>query len=324
MLEVSTPENTGWLAHVPVTLFTIVMGLCGFTLSLRAGEAALGLGHALSGAAHVLTMAVFAGVAFLYIAKALRHPGAVVAEWQHPVKLAFFPAISIALVLMALVMLEPAPGFARAMWLVAVPLQLVLTLSVVSGWISTRSFQHGHLTPAWFIPAVGNVIVAIAGVPLGYVEISWFFASAGLIFWIVLLALVMNRLIFHDPLPGRLQPTLVILIAPPSVGFLAWVQLVGGVDAFARVLLNGAYLFTLIVAVQLPSLLRLPFSLAFWALSFPMAGVTIASFTYANATGSAGHRVIGLGLLAVLCVIILALLFRTVKAVRNGEAFVPD
>ncbi len=42
--EAAEPENTGWLAHVPVTLFTIVMGLCGFTLALRAGEAALGRG----------------------------------------------------------------------------------------------------------------------------------------------------------------------------------------------------------------------------------------------------------------------------------------
>jgi tellurite resistance protein len=33
----------------------------------------------------------------------------------------------------------------------------------------------------------------------------------------MLLTLVFNRIIFHDPLPGKLQPTLVILIAPPAV-----------------------------------------------------------------------------------------------------------
>ncbi|MFU8778486.1 MAG: SLAC1 anion channel family protein [Roseovarius sp.] len=319
-----TEPAQGRLQHVPVTLFTIVMGLCGFTLALRAGENSLGLTHAASWAAHWLTMAVFAAVALGYLAKAIRHPAAVAAEWRHPVKLAFFPAITIALVLMSIVMLVPAPGLAHVMWLIAVPMQLVLTLAVVSGWISARAFQHGHLSPAWFIPAVGNVIVAIAGVPLGYPEISWFFTSVGLIFWIVLLTLVMNRLIFHDPLPERLQPSLVILIAPPSVGFLAWVELVGGVDAFARVLLNCAYLFTLIVAVQLPKLLKLRFSLAFWALSFPMAGVTIASFTYANAVGSPGHRLIGLGLLAALCVIIAALLWRTLKALRADAIFQPD
>ncbi|SEL93957.1 tellurite resistance protein [Roseovarius azorensis] len=312
------------LQYVPVTLFTVVMGLCGFTLALRAGEVSLGLTHVMSWAAHWLTMAVFAAVALGYLAKAVRYPGAVAAEWRHPVKLAFFPAISIALVLMSIVMLVPAPWVAHVMWLIAVPMQLILTLAVVSGWISARSFQHGHLSPAWFIPAVGNVIVAIAGVPLGYLEISWFFASVGLIFWIVMLALVMNRLIFHDPLPERLQPSLVILIAPPAVGFLAWVELVGGVDEFARVLLNGAYLFTLIVAVQLPRLMRVPFSLSFWALSFPVAAVTIASFAYAEAVGSVGHRLIGIVLLAALCVIIAGLLWRTARALRADAVFQPD
>ena len=312
------------LQHIPVTLFTVVMGLCGFTLALRAGEAAMGLGHLASEIAHWFTMAIFAAIAAGYLAKLLRHPDAVRAEWQHPVKLAFFPAISIALVLMSIVMLTSYPGLARAMWLIAVPMQLALTLAVVNGWISARSFQHGHLSPAWFIPAVGNVIVAIAGVPLGYIEISWFFTSVGLIFWIVMLVLVMNRLIFHDPLPERLQPSLVILIAPPSVGYLAWVELVGGVDEFARVLLNCAYLFSLIVAVQLPKLLKLPFSLAFWALSFPVAGAVLASLAHAQMTGSVGHRLIGLALLAVLCVIIAGLIWRTGRALQAGAIFQPD
>ena len=309
------------LKQVPVTLFTVVMGLCGFTLALRAGEAAAGLTHLLSGAAHVLTLAVFAVVALAYAAKALRHPQAVAEEWQHPVSLAFFPAISISLVLFSLVMLDVVPGIARALFLVAVPMQLVLTLAVVSGWIGARAFQHGHLTPAWFIPAVGNVVVAIAGVPLGYVELSWFFAATGLMFWVVLLSLVMNRLIFHDPLPERLQPTLVILVAPPAVGYLAWVALVGEVDAFARVLLNLAYLFVLIVAVQVPRLAALPFSLSFWALSFPLAAVTVASFAHAEALGSAAHRVIGFVLLAVLVVVIAGLLWRTGQALARGVLF---
>lgn len=309
------------LAAVPVTLFTVVMGLCGFTLALRAGEEAAGLTHLASGAAHLLTLGVFVVVALAYASKALRHPKAVAAEWAHPVSLAFFPAISIALLLFAIVMMDPAPGIARVLWLLAVPAQLVLTLAVVSGWIGSRSFEHGHLTPAWFIPAVGNVIVAIAGVPLGYVEVSWFFASVGLIFWVVLLALVMNRLIFHDPLPERLQPTLVILIAPPAVGYLAWVALVGGVDPFARVLLNGAYLFVIVVAVQMPRLLRLPFSLSHWALSFPLAAVTVASLAHAEAVGSGGHRLIGLALLVVLAAVIAGLLWRTGVALRRGALF---
>ena len=312
------------LQHMPVTLFTVVMGLCGFTLALRAGEAAMGLGHLASEIAHWFTMAIFAAIAAGYLAKLLRHPGAVQAEWQHPVKLAFFPAISIALVLMSIVMLTSYPGLARAMWLIAVPMQLALTLAVVNGWISARSFQHGHLSPAWFIPAVGNVIVPIAGVQLGYEALSWYFMSVGLVFWVVLLTLVFNRLVFHDPLPGRLQPTLVILIAPPAAGFLAWVKLTGGVDHLAHILLNVGYFFGLIVAVQLPRILRLPFAMSFWALSFPVAALTIASLQYAEVTGSSAHHLIGLGLLVILIVTLAVLLIRTFRAVSSGAVFQPE
>ena len=143
-------------------------------------------------------------------------------------------------------------------------------------------------------------------------------------FWIVLLTLVMNRLIFHDPMPGKLQPTLVILIAPPAVGFVAWVQLVGQVDAFAHLLLSGAYFFTLIVAVNLPRILQLPFALSFWALSFPFAAVTIASFRYAKMAGSAAHIWIGAGLMGVLLVVIAGLVWRTLRAIRAGEICVPE
>ena len=60
-----------------MTLFTVVMGLCGFTLALRAGEAAMGLGHLASEIAHWFTMAIFATIAIGYLAKLLRHPDAV-------------------------------------------------------------------------------------------------------------------------------------------------------------------------------------------------------------------------------------------------------
>jgi len=317
-------EDHSALENYPVTLFTIVMGMAGLALALRAGEISLGLRHLMSGATYLLTLALFAVIATGYAAKAIRFPQAVRAEWAHPVKLAFFPAISIGLLLLAAATLPISLPTAHVMWVIGAMGQGVLTLAVISGWIGARSFLHGHLSPAWFIPAVGNVIVPIAGAPLGYIEFSWFFLSAGLVFWIVLLTLVVNRLVFHDPLPERLQPTLVILIAPPAVGFLSWITLTGEIDHFARILLNSAYLFALIVAVQIPRILRLPFAMSFWALSFPVAALTIASLHYAEAIGSDLHRVIGIGLLLILSVTLFALLLRTFRAVTSGAVFKPE
>ncbi|MTJ03824.1 MAG: C4-dicarboxylate ABC transporter [Sediminimonas qiaohouensis] len=312
------------LEHYPVTFFASVMGIAGLSLALHAAENALGWGGVASNAAFGVASLLFVVVALGYALKAVRCPRAVAAEWHHPVRLSFFPAISISLLLLATCSLAGNETMAHMLWLPGMVLQGVLTIAVITGWIGARSFLAGHLNPAWFIPAVGNVIVPVAGVPLGYVELSWYFMSVGLIFWIVLMTLVINRLIFHDPLPGRLQPTLVILIAPPAVAFVAWFRLVGEVDAFARLLLNGAYLFTLVVAVQLPRIVRLPFAMSFWALSFPFAAVTIASFLYAESVGSVVHRVMGIGLLLVLIIVVAALVFRTLRAIRTGELCVPE
>ncbi|CUH80929.1 SLAC1 anion channel family protein [Tropicibacter naphthalenivorans] len=313
------------LAHFPVTFFATVMGLAGLTLALHLAETRFGWGHLASQIALMVAIADFAAIAVLFVLKGLRHPGAIQAEWAHPVKLAFFPAISISLLLIATALRAEAPGAAGVVWSVGAAAQGVLTLAVISGWIGRRPFQPMHISPAWFIPAVGNVIVPVAGVPLGFVEVSWLFFSVGLMFWVVLLTLVMNRLIFHDPLPGRLLPTLVILIAPPAVAFLGWLQLNGGVlDAFARVLYYAAIGFAAIVAIQAQGFAKLPFALSWWALSFPVAALTIATLRFGELAGSGAHDLLGGAFLALLGMIVAGLIWRTLKAAAKGEICQPE
>ncbi|WP_238382578.1 SLAC1 anion channel family protein [Tabrizicola thermarum] len=318
------PAQTARIAHYPVTFFAIGMGMMGLTLAIRSAERAFALPAQVSVWALALSAFLLAAVALGYAAKALAHPAEVRAEWNHPVRIAFFPAISISLLLLAAALMEPMPALAHGVWLVGTVLQGLLALSVISAWIGHRSFQQGQLTPAWFIPAVGNVIVPLAGARLGYTEISWLFFSGGLIFWIVLLTLVMNRLMFHDPLPGKMLPTLMILVAPPAVAFTAWLRLSGEVGPFGHFLLSVAYVFALLVATQVAKFRTMPFALSWWALSFPLAALTIASFGFAEAASSAAHRAIGAGLLALLLAVVAVLILRTALAIRAGTICVPE
>ena len=312
------------IAYYPVTFFAIGMGMLGLTLAVRAAERAFALPNLASPAVLVVSVVMLAAVALGYGVKALAHPAEVRAEWHHPVRIAFFPAISISLLLLAAALFDPMPALAHAVWIAGTALQGVLALSVISAWIGHRSFQAGQLTPAWFIPAVGNVIVPLAGARLGYLEISWLFFSGGLIFWVVLLTLVMNRLMFHDPLPGKMVPTLMILVAPPAVAFTAWLRLSGEVGPFGHFLLSVAYVFALIVATQAAKFRNMPFALSWWALSFPLAALTIASFGYAEVAGSSAHRMIGAGLLALLVAVVVGLILRTGLAIRDGSICVPE
>lgn len=325
MTDTFVSEEPARLALFPITFFASVLGLSGLTLALHTAEAHFQVGHVVSVLSLLVTVCVFLSLAAIYVTKAIRHPKAVQEEWHHPVKLAFFPTISISLLLIATALRPLSMDLALGIWVVGMIGQAALTLAVISNWIGHRAFQTAHISPAWFIPAVGNLVVPIAGLSFGFIELSWLFFSIGLIFWIILLTLVMNRLIFHDPLPGRLLPTLVILIAPPAIGFLAWLQLNEGVlDAFGRVLYYNALGFAAIVAMQARGFTKLPFALSWWALSFPIAALTLATFRYGTLSASGPHLSLALGFLALLVAIIIGLVSRTLLAVSRNEICQPE
>ncbi|ARE41391.1 C4-dicarboxylate transporter/malic acid transport protein [Rhodovulum sp. P5] len=328
--DIETGAQESRLAHYPITFFATVMGMFGLTLALHAGETALPIPAQYHYSHYVMyaSAGLLGIVALGYLLKVMFHFKMAAWEWHHPVRLAFFPTISISMILMSIALLgDGYRDIAEPLWIAGTTLQGILSLLVISDWIGHRHFKPGHLSAAWFIPPVGNILVPIAGVQLGYMDISWLFFSGGILFWVVMLALVMNRLTFHDPLPSRLQPTLVILIAPPAVGFISWVRMHGAaveLDDMARVLINAAYVFALIVATQLPKILRLPFALSFWALSFPLAALTIATFLYSMKTGSQFHQYLGGGLLGLLVVVIAFLLVRTAIAIGRREICQPE
>lgn len=322
--HIASTASNARLAHFPIMLFAIGMGMMGVTLATRAAEISFNAAHTVSGVVLAISLAMLLAISVGYLAKIFRFPDAVAAEWRHPIRIAFFPAVSISLLLLATALVDTQPREAFVIWVLGTGLQGVLALAVISAWIGHRAFQPAMMTPAWFIPAVGNVIVPLAGAKLGYIEISWLFFSGGLMFWVILLTLVMNRLMFHDPMPGKMVPTLMILVAPPAVAFTSWLRLSGDVGPFGHFLLSTAYVFALLVVTQVMKLRNVPFALSWWALSFPVAALSIASFGYAHVADSGAHQWIGAGLLTLLYVMVAGLILRTGKAALAGEICVPE
>ena len=312
-------RSSARLVHFPIAWFAMIMGLGGLTLAWGRAEALLALPLRISPWLLGLSTLLFFVLGGLYAAKVFKHREAARKEWNHPVKMSFVPTFSIALIVLAIAWLETAPGYSRLLWLLGAGLHLMLTLHILTQWMHQSKFELLHLNPAWFIPVVGNILVPIAGVHHAPVEVSWFFFSIGLIFWPVLLAVIFNRLIFHGSLPERLLPTLFILIAPPAVGFLSYLKLTGEIDAFARVLYFSALFFTLLLAVQWRWFARIQFYLSWWAYSFPLAAISIATLVMYAETGAPFFRLLG-----ITTVVIAALCVRTVIAVRRREICLAD
>ncbi|WP_035691127.1 SLAC1 anion channel family protein [Azospirillum halopraeferens] len=310
--------------HVPVPLFATVMGIGGLGLAWRRAHEVLGLPAAAGEAILALAALAFVAVAALYLTKAVKHPAAVRHEFDHPVRTNFFPAMSIGLMILAGGALPHAPAAAEVLWVAAVALHLGFALAIMGRWIS-RNLELHAFNPAWFIPVVGNVLAPLVGVKLGHVEVSWFFFSVGLVFWLALFPILLYRVIFHDMMPARLVPTLVIFLAPPAVGFLSWMQLNGGVlDAGARLLFFTA-LFTALLLVRLSGLfLKVPFAVSWWAFTFPSAAMAIAAIGYHQAVGGTVSAVMAGLFLAAATVIVAVVSGRTVKALIDDHLFVPE
>jgi tellurite resistance protein len=317
-------ETESRLRHLPVSFFAMVMGLAGFTLVLQRATRLWQLPNVIGLVALGITVLAFVVLALLYARKILRYGVDVVTEFRHPVKLAFFPTVSISLILLSTMFLEVNLNVASFLWFVGVPIQLALTLMVLNAWIHRTTFEVQHMSPAWFIPVVGNILVPIPGVALAAYQVSWFFFAVGLLFWIVLLTIIFNRIIFHQPLTERLAPTLFILIAPPAVGFLAHTRLVGHLDTLAYVLYYSALFLGLVLVTQFRMFARLSFYLSWWAYSFPIAALTLATMQMYQYTGLIGFKWIAAILALALTALIGLLLTLTARAARRGEICVPD
>lgn len=312
------------LAHFPVSFFSTIMGTAGLSIAFQRAAHSMPVLSSVGWLLLALAAVAFVGFAALYGLKLIRHADEVKAEFAHPIRLHFVPTISIGMLLLSIGFLDIAPGLSRVLLAVGAPLHLILTFVVLNQWLNRDHFQVPHLNPAWFIPIVGNILVPIPAVTLGYGEIAWLYFAIGIVFWPVLFAIILNRVLFHQPLPERMVPTLFILIAPPAVGFLSYLKLTGSLDAFARVLYFFALFLVLFLATQLPRLARLPFYLSWWAYSFPLAAVTIASYAMHEKSGLWGYLIVANVLLAITATVIGYLIARTAIAASRGQICVPE
>jgi tellurite resistance protein len=282
---------TAPLQHLHPGWFALVVGLAGLALAWHRAESAMG---AAAGAV-ALVLAVLAAVLFALLLlasawRAHRHPEALAEDLRHPVRHAFVAAPPVSVLLLAtlgVALAGPAPGW-TALWALGALLQLLATVWVLARWWrgpQAAGLQWPAVTPVLFIPIVGNVLVPLAGVPLGHPEWSAAQFGVGLLFWPVVTAMIGVRIASHGLWPERLRPVSFIFIAPPAVVGLSSLQL--GAPPLVGWALWGMALFSLAwVAQQGKAIAALPFGLPQWGLSFPLAALAALTLRLAGPGGA--------------------------------------
>jgi tellurite resistance protein len=308
--------------------YAVPMGLGGLALAWHRatplmGDMATGLALVI-GTVMALVFAVLLGATWL---RWQRHPEAWAEDRKHPVRHTFIATLPIATMILATVavaLLGPSAPV-QALWAVGSLSQLGLTLWVLGRWWRPKEqggLQWPSITPALFIPIVGNVLAPLGGVPLGHTEWAAAQFGIGLLFWPVVLVLLVARVLVQGMFPERLLPTAFILIAPPAVVGLSSLQL--GAPALVGWVCWGMALFTFFWAASLAGRIRnLAFSVAHWGLSFPLTA--LAALTLRLAEPGAGLlAVLGPVLLALSSIVILGLVMGTLRGLRDGTLLAPE
>lgn len=112
------------------------------------------------------------------------------------------------------------------------------------------------------------------------------------------------------------MPSLFILIAPQRLVLLPICANHGDLDNFARILYFAGLFLTLLLFT---GGLRLQFALSWWAYSFPLAAITIASFVMFDKTQVSAYLWIATGLLVILTAVVLMLFVKTLMAAIKGK-----
>lgn len=266
------------IKYFPIALFASVMGVSGVALSVRLFESIYEIGNGFSGFLTLLATLMFLVNITMLFYRLARHIDLVKIDFNHPVRMNFFGAITISLLLLATLYYEINETLSFIVWLIGAAGHFILTLSILSKLIWKHEFQLAQFNPAWFIPIVGNIVVPLAGVYHASVLINWIFFSIGILFSIFYYTIFMNRIFFQAPPPVKLVPTFFILLAPPGIGFVSYVKLTGEVDIIAYIMFGFAFYLGMLLLVQLRRFLTIPFFLSWWAYLFPNAAVTNATY----------------------------------------------
>jgi tellurite resistance protein len=168
-------------------------------------------------------------------------------------------------------------------------------------------------------------LIPVVGVDAQNEMVNMFFYAIGIFFWLVLFTIVIYRMVFHHPVGQRLLPTFFILIAPPAVGFISYFRITFGlIDTDSLFLYFIALFIFILLLTMAKSFIKLKFFISWWAYTFPMAAITIATILMDSAYDNALTYSASLCLLTITTVLVAFVAYKTYIAVKNHKICIPE
>jgi tellurite resistance protein len=272
---------------------------------------------------YVLTATVYLLLIGALATRLVLRPRSVIAELSHPVLGSFYALCPISGMLLGLGLEPHAQEPAKVLFLIFLTATLLLGGWLTGQWIA-GPLDNDSINPSYFLPTVaGGLIGGQGAAAFGLIGVGWMSFGIGMLCWLLLGSLVLNRLFIRPALPAALVPTLAIEAAPPAVAANACAALTGGrLDTVAYALAGYTVVMVLVQVRLLPLYRAVPFAPSFWAFTFAYAAVAIETMHWIHAERPAGATLLEGTVLGLITLFIGAIAVRSLVALQQGR-FVP-
>ncbi|XP_066368487.1 S-type anion channel SLAH2-like [Miscanthus floridulus] len=332
--EVSAlPEDETWpfLLRFPINAFGMCLGVSSQamlwkTLQSEPSTAFLHVSPAVNHALWWVSASLMSLVSFIYLLKVVFYFEAVRREFHHPIRVNFFFAPWIACLFLVKGMPHPVTDINHVVWYILMAPILFLDLKIYGQWMSGGDRRLSKVaTPTNHLAVVGNFVGALLGAKMGLREVPIFFFAVGVVHYLVLFVTLYQRLPTNAKLPKELHPVFFLFIAAPSVASVGWARLCGEFNYAAKILYFTSLFLYMSLVVRINMFRGVRFSLTWWAYTFPMTSVAIATAVYASAVTNVLTRALAVGLSGVATVTVAGVLVTTVyRAFVRKDLFPND
>ncbi len=289
--------------------FASVMGTGALALTSKAYSSRL---PALSGFAEFLVYfntLLFFILLIPWLLRWVKYTENALKDLKHPMVSHFYGTIAVAMLVLSadyLAILNKTT-IAKAFWIPGTVLTIFFALLIPYLMFVEKEIDLKSVTPAWFIPPVGLIVIPMGGAGLilsfsgtareiAY-AVNYFAWGAGFFLYLGLFAIVFYRFIRHEPMPCGMAPAVWINLGPIGAGTSALYALVKASDFITvkepffvfGLIFWGFGVWWLVMAIMITLYyirkLNLPYSLAWWAFIFPLGAYVGATHNVGTAFG---------------------------------------
>ncbi len=286
--------------RIPPNLFGIAFGLAGLGEAWQAAGPVLGIPGAVPDALYILAAGVWL---VLVTAYAVQGPRRMLADLRDPVLTPFASLAAITPMILAAALATAAATAGRVLVIIFLSVTVALGGWLTGQWIAGDLNQDSQVH-----------LHALAEASFGI----------GILCWLLVGSLLLNRLFFRPLLPPPLVPALAIEFAPPVVAGVAYYALTGGAVNFVAAALGGYAVLMAVVQLRfVPLYARLRFSPGFWSFTFSYAAGATDALLWITATRPPGATAYAIVVIVLITALIAGIGARTVAAAARGQFLPP-